>query len=487
MVRVLLLLLVALASCTFGLSARRRISLDDLMADEGVSPTCSVCGPGDICCNPTTDIKQICPNGNACCDCGTKACSCSSPGAASSRAPSNHSTDLASTRAHTTGPNGSCKNASIGCNVSAPSDPKQANVAKTTSQITQIVAPGGGATSIVIQNDEWSDGVVFCRGPGGGLGKVYLDAGMSQTVVNSELDCKAGSHAAAQFGEGVPNDVTLAIGLARGANRTVYLAADGTWTSGACWFQDVESNKQMSVAKGPQYMSQIEWTIQQSGQGNVWYDLSSVEGVSGGISMDYMDEDGNLQTAIAEPARFNGSVLRVESAPGIGFPTVFADKHHYGACNCSTYSSTNEACHADSCLAGCPGSIVNDACGQHHCRKWYAERYASTSSYCGWLYGEGAQTYCWAMDEWVCTDVTCGYGAAGQPAADCSDLPQGAEPNTFSCGHGTNIKGSTGQTWWSNGEGCSDKSVGGVPTNPSPSRRGGVILVRFINLPWLHQ
>lgn len=37
--------------------------------------------------------------------------------------------------------------------------------------------------------------------------------------------------------------------------------------------------------------------------------------------------------------------------------------------------------------------------GQHRCRQWYAASYASVESYCGWLFSNHAQTYCWAMDD----------------------------------------------------------------------------------------
>ena len=37
--------------------------------------------------------------------------------------------------------------------------------------------------------------------------------------------------------------------------------------------------------------------------------------------------------------------------------------------------------------------------GQHRCRQWYAASYASVESYCGWLFSNQAQTYCWAMDD----------------------------------------------------------------------------------------
>ncbi|CAK0797897.1 unnamed protein product [Prorocentrum cordatum] len=343
---------------------------------------------------------------------------------------------------------------------------------------------------MTLTNNEWADGVIFCRGPiEGSMAKVYLDRDMRQPVVGSEYDVSdPASKAAQQWGEGVPGGCTLALGLSRGSSTTLYIAGTGTWPSGACWFQDVESNGRASLAKGPQYMSQVEFTIDKSGEGAVWYDMSSVEGVSGGITMNYTDSSGNAQTDVAVPGRFSGSGLEVVPAPGIGFPTVLSDKNALGPCECQTFSPSSKSCNTDACFAGCPGPLVDNPCGQHRCRAWYAKRYEDPDSYCGWLYAEGAQTYCWAMDEWKCVDADCGYGGKDQPSKDCSSsYPKDAAANTYSCGHGGAMPGPNGTQWWTSGAGCEDKLVGGVPTNPAPPRHGGRIAISFENLPWLHE
>mmetsp|Transcript_67398 Transcript_67398/g.171061 ORF Transcript_67398/g.171061 Transcript_67398/m.171061 type:complete len:517 (+) Transcript_67398:145-1695(+) len=348
-----------------------------------------------------------------------------------------------------------------------------------------------GTTEMIIINNEFSDGVVFCRGPvEGSLNKVYLDQALSKPVVKSEFDCALpDSPAAKQWGVGVPGGSTLAFGLRRGERATMYIAPDGGWPSGACWYQDAASNARVSIAKGPMYMSEVEFTIEASGKGAVWYDMSSVEGVSGGITMNYTDDAGNMQTDVAVPAKFQGTTLQVVLAPGIGFPTVLSDKNRLGSCTCNEWDIDSPECNSDACFAGCPGSLVDNPCGQHRCRKFYAKLYQDSSSYCGWLYAAKAQTYCWAMDEWQCFDATCGYGGAGQPEADCSSkYPKGAAANSYSCGRGMNMPGGKeGELWWSNGAGCKDKMVNGVPTNPSPRRSGGRIQISFENLPWLHE
>lgn len=353
---------------------------------------------------------------------------------------------------------------------------------------TLAVGVSAGSTlKWIVSNAEYADGVVFCRGNFSGL---FLDAGLSQPVVGSSIDCSPGQPAAARWGTGVSVQRTLGIGLARGSSQELYMAANGYWTAGTCWFQDSVSNHKMSLAKGPMYQSQIEWTIAEDGQGPVSYDLTSVEGVSGGISVSYIDSSGQNSTSSAVPRR--PTKLQAVDAPGLGFKTILADKHTVaGTCNCDVFSPQNASCNTDACYAGCPGALVNTACGQHRCRAWYAGKYADANSYCGWLYANGAQTYCWAMDEWMCSDSSCGYGGLDEPNQACtSPMPAGAEPNSYSCGHtasGQGLPDGHGGLYWSkSGAGCHDKLVNGVPTNPQPPRNGGVFEMKFMNLPWLH-
>lgn len=349
----------------------------------------------------------------------------------------------------------------------------------------QVLIPG--TTVMTITNNEWSDGVVFCRGPlNGSMEKIFLDADLTHSVVKSDFDCAVeGSAVAKKWGVGVPSGSTLALGLKKGETVTLYIHPNGTWPSGACWFQDVKSNSQTSMAKGPRFMSEVEFTIQESEQGQIYYDMSSVEGVSGGITMNYTDDLGREQTAVAVPGKFQGDKLQVVTTPG--FPTVLSDKNVLGSCDCPTWDPNDVQCTTEACFASCPGALVDNACGQHKCRVFYAQKYTDPRSYCGWLYEQKAQTYCWAMDEWFCVDETCGYGAADQPKADCStELPKGAAANTYSCGHGASQLGVNGTILWVNGSGCVDKLVEGVPTNPAPARVGGRISISFEGLPWLH-
>jgi len=312
-----------------------------------------------------------------------------------------------------------------------------------------------------IVNKEWSDGVVFCRGPQDALSTVYLDAALTQSVHNSAVDCSEGT-GNDEYGSGVPDLTTLCMGLKKGESIDLFFGEGGNWPSGTCWFQDIASNQQHSLSMGPQYQSQVEFTITTV----VSWDLTSVEGVSGGVTMNYTDGNGKKTDVVALPGKFTGSLLKIQPAPGIGFPTVLADKHVYGECNCPVFSPENPSCNTDACYTGCPGSLADNPCGQHRCRQWYAKSYETSESYCGWLYANNAETYCWAMDEWKCIDATCGYGAADQPSEDCSTVlgnPNFAA-NTYSCGHIKNQPAYPSGVWWTHAVGCTDKLVQGVPT-----------------------
>lgn len=58
----------------------------------------------------------------------------------------------------------------------------------------------------------------------------------------------------------------------------------------------------LRLSAGPQYQSQVEFTITNV----VSWDLTSVEGVSGGITMNYTDADDDETDVVAIPAKFEG-------------------------------------------------------------------------------------------------------------------------------------------------------------------------------------
>lgn len=88
------------------------------------------------------------------------------------------------------------------------------------------------------------------------------------------------------------------------------------------------------------------------------------------------------------------------------------------------------------------------------------------------------------MDEWQCLSEACGYGGAGQPKADGTDVAGFSPANIYSCGR-QEMPGASGQTWWAQSIGCTDKTVGGLPTNPTAPVVEGAFTLRFARPSWL--
>lgn len=264
------------------------------------------------------------------------------------------------------------------------------------------------------------------------------------------------------------------------------------------------------MGKGPAYISQVEFTAltKSNGVPILSTDLTAVEGISYGVEMVY--EDGKNVEQFNNKCIPNAPKLgweaKVFKSPYYGgFNVVLADKHMHGNCGCHNYkgkpSYKDPECDNASCYAGCPGSLADDPWGQHMCRVWYAEKYATTGSYCSWLEQEGCQGYCWAMDEWVCTGTNCGYGGKKQPANNDDTIEymrkSSKAPNNW---QGTMpMKSNDGGLWWpgcndrDGGEYCGNESkkitIGGhqQEIQPNKPRYGGEFLLSFKKLEWLNK
>lgn len=342
---------------------------------------------------------------------------------------------------------------------------------------------------LTVLNNMATDGVVFCIAHP--YSQVFLDKGLTVNVVGSKVDCSIPGDASTTWG--LCNPTTLAFGLPRGQSASIWVAPGGTINSGVCWYQDVDSNKRKSLSKGMLYQSQAEFTVLTK---LVSYDITSVEGLSGGLVMTYTDDAMHVSSAECLPNAPVGNQLQIVSAEDVGFPTILSDKNQPSVpggpppseeCVCTVYHPDDPACNTPACYAACPSVLGDNPCGQHRCRKFYAEQYANPFSFCGWLQAEFAQAYCWAFDEYRCVDILCGYGGPSEPADSCADVETFDQakklPNIYSCGMDT-IQGPAGM-WWPDGPKCFPKSVKNVPTNPIPERYGGVLEIEFRDLPWL--
>jgi len=89
----------------------------------------------------------------------------------------------------------------------------------------------------------------------------------------------------------------------------------------------------------------------------------------------------------------------------------------------------------DCCMAGCPTTTIN----QHFCRKWYKQKELDNTSYCNWLQKKTgnnnrmSNSYCWAYDEFKCTDNNCGWDNKAGLAKCIDQYDQTDASNRCSC------------------------------------------------------
>uniref|UniRef100_A0A7S3X254 Uncharacterized protein n=1 Tax=Strombidinopsis acuminata TaxID=141414 RepID=A0A7S3X254_9SPIT len=368
--------------------------------------------------------------------------------------------------------------------------------------------------AIVLKNNEYYDGVVFCRGLfDTAMEKVLLGTAhdalagpgedtkgaTNSSVWHSKYDVSLPGPMAERWGKGVANLSTLAFPLKRNQRQSLYLPKLCSTDEITCWFQDENSNARKSLATGPEYQTVVKFTVTDK---KVFFVIDSSEGVSGAIVTGYKDMEGNLQIAKMQPQNApSGDELKVQKAPQYGFPTVLSSKHLVvEECNCPVQDHSKK-CITDGCLAWCPDHFRLDACSMHNCRTWYAKTYANVSHYCGWLFSEKAQTLCWALDSIVCTDQKCGWGKSFEPV-ECHDIDPHArtqQATDYSCGYmtwtddmrteitkQTDVDHGPEELWWKDGPGCVDKYVDNQKMMPSARRNDGVFMIFFDSLAWLH-
>ena len=312
---------------------------------------------------------------------------------------------------------------------------------------------------ITILNNLSESGIFFLRGQS--INGLYLDSRYTQTIVNdSKYDCTG--EKTPYYCVGLPNR-TFFFHIPAGKKQDLYLKDSDSISSGVVWYSP--DGSKTITSGGPEKQAEAEFTISNV----VSYDLTFVEAISCGIKMTYTPDGGQPVEVSCVPNKPEN--LDIDTS--LGYPTILSDK----------YTGTPE--HRD--MAGCSADMANTVCGQHKCRSYMANLYKDRNSYCGWLSENKCQGYCWAMDEWKCTDERCGYGEHEDWPKDCSVFKNdmGAASNTYSCGKNPQ-KGLDGTQYWGNNNmGCVDKIVDGKPTNPEPKRKGGTFVLEFVNLKWM--
>jgi len=375
--------------------------------------------------------------------------------------------------------------------------------------------------TVTLKNSEKAAGVIICTAQGWS-GVRYNGAAVTT------LPCSAGGAGKVCL-EG--NSRRLVMHVAVGGTVVLQIAAVADIEGGRCWFQEAAAYRKKAMTAA-QMVTVGEFTIihtvvsadgsRSIVPGKVSLDISHVNGVSGGMVMQYKNHLNQIHGNVASipKAPTNKKALPIGSDKAYGYCAVLSDQAHWGAggaivtemCDCDfdpkkddpSIFETKPKCKTASsgCKKLCPAPMANHALGQHQCRVFYADSYKKVDGYCRWLRDEKAQAYCWAMDELTCTDDKCGWGGQHQPTGyaqveqTAPDVSKAANPEArekmlgdwaahYSCGSAE--QPGVGVQWWVDAAslGCVDKAVQGQGTNPQPVRMGGDLLIEFKHLAWL--
>jgi hypothetical protein len=209
------------------------------------------------------------------------------------------------------------------------------------------------------------------------------------------------------------------------------LGESGKIISGIIWMDTTGRgwNKGAPDKSGPQ-CSLLEFTIDDE---RVSYDISAVEGLCGGYEMKWTPDSG--------PAKPENTVVCKPKPSG-------KHKGKYIPSDKWIQSHSDN----DRELAGCGGDKYDKRTGKPKCHEWIQKNSYTKGGYCQWLYDNKCQGYCWAYDEMKCSKPPCVYDKEGNPCKGPLD-------------NDTCVTDS--------------KKVDGSPTNPSPNREKGELLLVF--------
>jgi len=336
---------------------------------------------------------------------------------------------------------------------------------------------------IILKNSTGVSGIMFLRG----IGMNVLNYNGQNIAEDPNYDCTtySGEQSTSKYGCVPYGDTgskrTFYFNVEDGQQIELTLPEDQECGSGNVWFvpdTDTRADNVKGGGPGSGLNAQEQFEMNIPIRGDIYFDLTLVEGIQAGVRASYTRDDDEQISITCIPNEKPS--LNIYERDGV--PRILSDK------NDPSYDEKYRD------LAGCPGSY-DTACKQHECRSQMAASYQNPDSYCSWLLKSKCQGYCWAYDEWMCKDQSCGYGQADQPPSpDSPDFQDvcnqmlsipGYASNVYSCGKGTNLSAPNQGKWWTNGPGCEDKTVNGQPTNPVLGRENGTLFIEFVNLPWL--
>jgi hypothetical protein len=254
------------------------------------------------------------------------------------------------------------------------------------------------------------------------------------------MKCPSGFACLEQF-----NNKTV---LKPGENAIVKIPAATEMTGGAAWMGfdegDVPSWRKGQSADD-NLCSLIEWTI---GESHIYYDISAVEGLCGGYSMSWFPDNKK-----SPKSEFTDVTCRV---PGSG--NLASDKEKFYLEDINADEICVPGTKNPACLAACPFKKGADKMA---CHNWIKKTSYDSGGYCGKLYDNKCQAYCWAYDEMMCpSGDTCTYDRNGNPV-----LPEG--------------KLSYNPMDHSKHDNMAWKTIDGARTTPAVKREKGTLIVEF--------
>lgn len=388
--------------------------------------------------------------------------------------------------------------------------------------------------TVMIKPPADEDAIVYCTANNikNTWGKVKSLGSSSTPILDTPISCENDvNHPENCKDDGNKKTLVFYVNASTNPDSSGFLLDKGAvLMSVACWSVSMKSFLAGKHATPPDYKmsnavppknSLLEFSADDNFQLSV--DVSGVQGITHAIGLSWGPETGgNVEIDCKElqnPAKDYPS-LKLENVDGHGTMGVLADTWQYSdACNCKSYSLDNPECNTDACYAKCPSALADNAVGQHYCRMFYQ----NVTDYCKWMRGSATCTsYCWALDEKICKDNSCGYGGADQPEEDGSDLihtcfdgdstvydcssdkkpkststveyckpcnDTGMEPedfrNRYSCGMDQDLANPEGGTWWDD-KACVDNVLESKKKpNPTFKRTAGTLTLSFEIYSWL--
>lgn len=201
--------------------------------------------------------------------------------------------------------------------------------------------------------------------------------------------------------------------VAKNASITIYAPSDTMYLpSGKVWWVPKSllgpGGPGRALAKGPDQMSSSEmtWCAQphastpfppkcgdgagggcsaSGAPGILNGDVSGVDGYSYGSTLVFTPDSPGQENLSAKCIAATGPVGVEAEQTKYGFYSITAQGKSYGTCSTTPCPAGDDSCHfcgefsedpsspcmSDACLGQCPATIANNACGQHHCRKWH--------------------------------------------------------------------------------------------------------------------